>query len=341
MRKTLCLLFCITSIWAQTTSNPEFSVIGQLRILNNDSGTSLNGADLELAVTGYLNPYAKAEVYLHKHDLTSAFEVEEAVLTIERGLPLGTAARIGHMRPSLGLMNREHAHLWPFIEAPGAAMEISGEEMWSSSGADFSWLLPLPWPVDVSLGAFSEGLEPHGHSHEEASHDHSEPGAVESLVYVGRLGHFFSLGDATNLGIGSSYYLDNEEGRGLLNLDTKLKWKPDSYRSMTLQAEVFIDLGSSEEMHEEDHLEEVEYSTYAFANVQFNRQWNLGAMLDGVKHAEEEIHWSPAFFLGFSPVEESTVMRFVVKNKVHEEESDLNTLIQLIWSLGPHKPHSF
>ncbi|MBC8192894.1 MAG: hypothetical protein ISR87_07410 [Candidatus Marinimicrobia bacterium] len=344
MRKTMCLFICITSIWAQTTSNPDFSVIGQLSIQRSDSSVALNGADLELAITGYLNPYARAEVYLHKHNVSAALEVEEAVLTIERGLPFGTAARIGHLRPSLGLINREHEHLWPFIVAPKSAVEIAGEEMWSGTGAEFSWLLPLPWAVDVSLGAFSGGLSAEEHGHEESAEDHSESGSGEPPVCVGRLGNFFELGQVTHLGIGSSFYLDPDENRKILNLDSKLRWRPDSYRGLTIQGEVFFNLADADSANvliEEGHSEALEYSTYAFANYKFNRKWNIGLMLDGLKHEGEEIAWSPGVFFGFSPVEESTVLRVVLQNNTHDDKSDLLTLIQLIWSLGPHKPHSF
>lgn len=344
MHRAICLLFCIIPIWAQTTSNPDFSVIGQFQVIATDTSVSLNGADLELAITGNLNPYARAEVYLHKHDVSSALELEEAVLTIERGLPFGTAARIGRLRPSLGLMNREHSHLWPFIEAPTAIINITGEEMWTSTGAELSWLLALPWATELSIGTFAGRISAEDHGHDETVADHVEGVQSEDLVFSGRLGHFFDLNSITHFGIGSSFYWDPEEANKILNLDSKLRWRPDSYRGLTIQGELFMNLNEQDttmSIGDENHEEELEYATYAYLNYQFNRRWNIGVMLDGVKHAEETSSWSPGLFFGFSPVEESSVLRVVIKNASHEGNNDILMLTQLIWSLGPHKPHSF
>ena len=343
MHKAICLLLCVIPIWAQTTSNPDLSVIGQLQVTATDTGVSLNGADLELAITGHLNPYARAEVYLHKHDVESALELEEAVLTIERGLPLGLAARVGRLRPDFGKINREHAHQWPFINAPHAISSFAGPEMWSGTGAELSVLFPVPWYAVISLGTFTNGMSAEAHMHE-TEHDHSTEESEEHPSFSVRLGHFFELGSVTHLALGSSYYTVPETEAALFAIDSKMKWKPDTYRGFTLQSEFIMNTHNEavHEAHEEEaHMEVPEFGLYAYADYQFNRKWNIGLMLDGVKHHEEDTEYTPSVFLGFSPVEESSVLRVVFKNNVHEGNSELLMLTQLIWSLGPHKPHTF
>lgn len=342
MLKTLSLFLILTSIvFAQTTSNPNFSIIGQTQLVTDENATTVNGADIELAVSGYINPFARAEVYLHKHDVESAFELEEAVLTIERGLPYGLAARVGRLRPDFGKMNREHAHQWPFITAPTAVSGFAGAELWSGTGAELSVLMPLPWYAQLSLGAFSNGMSAEAHDHEEM---HTPEESEDHQSYSGRLGNFMELGSVTHLELGSSYFATPGTEAALFAVDSKLKWQPDTYRGFILQSELIMNLAEDafhEDSGEEVYVEAPEMGFYAYADYQFSRKWNVGAMLDGIKHHEEAWEYSPAVFFGFSPVEESMVLRIVLRNEAHEESSTPLLLTQLIWSLGPHKPHKF
>jgi hypothetical protein len=337
MIKTPSLLLLLTSmIFAQTTSNPDFTIIGQLLLQSNETATTVTGADIELAVTGYVNPYARAEVYLHKHDVESALELEEAVLTMERGLPLGLAARLGRLRPDFGKLNREHAHQWPFITAPDAATSFTGPELWSGTGAEFSVLMPLPWYAQLSVGAFANGMSAEAHVHDDA---HAEEEAVAYQSYSGRLGNFIELGSFTHLELGTSYFATPETEATIIAIDSKLKWRPDTYRGFTLQGEFIKSL--HEDQQEDELVETAEMSFYTYANYQFDRKWNVGAMLDGVKHHGEDMQYTPSLFFGLSPVEESMVFRIVLKNEAHEGSQEPLLLTQLIWSLGPHKPHKF
>ena len=345
MLKTIRLmLILVLPLLAQTTSNPDFSIIGQLMVESTEDETTVNGSDIELAVSGYVNPYARAEVYLHKHDTESAFELEEAVLTIERGLPFGLAARLGRLRPDFGKLNREHAHQWPFIKAPEGIASFAGGELWSGTGAELSVLMPLPWYSQLSAGAFSNGMSTEAHDHD-ATHDVTveEAGAYKS--FSTRFGHFFELTPLMHLELGTSCFFTPETEATLVAIDTKVKWKPDTYRGLLLQSELILNLhedsDSEADEEEEAHVEAPEMGLYAYADYQFNRKWNIGIMLDGVKHHDEDLELTPAVFFGFSPVEESVVLRVLMKNEKHEYLSEPLVATQLIWSLGPHKPHKF
>ena len=131
-------------LFGQTTTNPDFSVIGDLIIDQSEDEISLSSAGIEMAIQGYVNPFARADLYIHKHNDESALELEEAVITIERGLPLGLGFRAGKFRPDIGKINKDHAHLSPFIQAPKSMANILGEEFWSPTGLEGSILLPLP-----------------------------------------------------------------------------------------------------------------------------------------------------------------------------------------------------
>ena len=118
-------------LFGQTTINPDFSVIGDLIIDQSEDEIGFSSAGIEMVIQGYVNPFARADVYIHKHNDESALELEEAVITIERGLPLGLGLRAGKFRPDIGKINKDHAHLFPFIQAPKSMANILGEEFWS------------------------------------------------------------------------------------------------------------------------------------------------------------------------------------------------------------------
>jgi hypothetical protein len=61
-----------------------------------------------------------------------------------------------------------------------------------------------------------------------------------------------------------------------------------------------------------------------------------------ISENEEDNHvdksnYNFALFFGYSPVEESSVLRI----RIAPDGDDINLMAQLVWSLGPHKPHRY
>ncbi len=364
LKKLLGGLFSLSISFGQTTANPQFSVVGDLIMNDLHNNPNLYSSGIEIAVQGYVNPFARADVYLHKHNDESAIELEEAVMTIERGLPFGLGLRVGKFRPDLGKINKEHAHLFPFIEAPSSMANILGEEFWAGMGLEASIFLPLPWYSNISIGFFDSGVGGHDHGFDEEKwydedkekkydkHDH-EKDEKQEQVFSTRWGHFFELSDINHMEIGTSYYKDSENN--LIGADFKYKWRPNKYRSLTIQGEI-LQLNIKEENHEDedrekkyaDEIHKEEYkiksdAAYLMINYQFNKSFNFGIIGDYYKETYKEADINPSIFFGFSPVEESTVFRLKV-GQVEDHKSrkkHLKMTAQIIWSLGPHKPHRY
>ncbi len=339
MRKYALTIFTGTTLaLAQTTVNPDFSVIDDLII----EGSQLTTSGVELAIQGYVNPFARADVYLHKHSGHEAIELEEAFLSIERGLPFGLGLRSGRLRPDLGKINREHMHTYPFIVAPKAVQSVLGEHMWSGTGLGGDILLPLPWYSKFSAGYFANGIRPHHHDedgHAEEDSEHVHEAGEEYPAFNARWSHFFDLTPVTHLEVGAGYYqslaADSviDGPRHLAGLDFKFKWRPDRFRSFTCQGDIFALRGEESEPT---------WAAYTFVNLQFNQVWNAGVVLDYASDIEEAVYASAGGFFGSSPVEESSVLRLRVHWAVHGDEApELSIMGQIIWGLGPHKPHRF
>ena len=365
MKRTVVLLALIeTLVFSQTTVNPDISFLGDILAKGDKELLALSTSGLEIAAQGYVNPFARADLFLHIHDGEGAVEVEEAFLTVERGLPLNLGLRAGKFRPDFGKINREHAHTYHYILASRPVQALLGEEMWSSAGAELSTLAPLPWYSKLSLSAMQNGMG--GHGHDEHSHDKNEGNRElyddekwsekkeedngNTGVVAFRFSNFFELNDISHIETGLNHYRAINESEGTVSgVDMKFKWRPDKYRSFTVQGEVMQNSGKEEheeEKYHEEHLSEEHEGTttiaYGWLNMQINKVWNAGFIIDYASEMDEAPYNSFGFFVGFSPVEESSVLRVRLHQEYHGDEDPVFSVVgQLIWSLGPHKPHRF
>ena len=333
----LVVLLMASVIFSQTTENPDISVIGDL-IINQDGDISSSGA--ELAIQGYVNPFARADVFLHKHANYEAIHLEEVVISFERGLPFDLGLRVGKFRPDIGKINKEHAHTLFFIEAPKSMKDMLGEEMWGTLGFEANWLAPLPWYTKLSAGYFTKELGAscsHGEVEGETEGDEIVP--VTTAIST-RLSHSFDLSDVAHLEVGSGYYRDIENNQSphlhhAFELDFKYKWRPNTYKSIVWQGEVF----RKSPIENPDNKSKL--AGYSWINYQFDKRWNIGFIADYSSGIEEQEYNSFGSFIGFSPAEESSVFRLTLSHQNHGEDTSLNVLGQIIWALGPHKPHQF
>jgi hypothetical protein len=338
----------------QTTANPQFSVVGDL--IANDK-KELSSSGVEIAVQGYVNPFARADVYLHKHNDESPVELEEAVLTIERGLPFGLGLRLGKFRPDLGRINKVHTHLFPFIEAPTGMKKVLGEEFYAGTGLEANWLMPLPWYSNLSIGLFESGIESQSQKKDKEGEGHiiytindsddefypeglkdKEEGFDKVLTL--RQSNFFDINEINHIEIGFSFYGDIKNSFG--GVDFKYKWRPNKYRSLTIQGEIFqLSCWDGASFGGNDYYNCAQAS-YLMSNFQFNKKYNIGIIADFWSFdLGKEAGTNQSIFIGFSPVEESSVLRLKIEQVDDGKDKHIRGVAQFIWSLGPHKPHRY
>ncbi len=325
-KKNLYLIVIIKLLTAQTTVNPNISVIGDLILSHDKSGTTFSNSGLELAFEGYVNPFARANVYLHKHDGEEPTALEEAFLSVNRGLPLGIQIRAGRMLPELGRLNREHSHLWPYILPSTPMQNILGLEFWSGVGLEVRYLMPFPWFSNITVGIFQNGIELY-----EEETDNASDNADHLSVINMRWSNFLDFSNVTHGELGVSRYQSGS--KNITGLDYKLKWRPDTYRSLSLAGEILF---------RQEAVDTAAIGGLTVINAQFSRIWNLGLTADYFQKKDHPFYTSLGGFLGFSPAAESSVLRIMAKRIFLESgENSWQLVSQLIWSLGPHKPHQF
>lgn len=378
VRSTLALaLLALATAAAGQNVNPDISVIGDVRAWVTDNPDDPKDGDLqldvegfELALQGYLNPFARADAYVAYHD--GSFELEEAYATILRGLPGGLQVKAGKYRVDFGKLNQLHPHAYSFLDTPLAHQQYLGAEGLIDIGVNVNWQVPvgstaLTFSGNVLKGDFAE---PHEHSddlHANLGTSHpvwpvrTSSGAQDEetanteaetdIGYSERVSIYVPTGDYAGVEIGINALqgtLDRATGRdvSLLGADAKYRWAPDRYRSVTLQAEW---MRSERDVHADqatDVLQAVNAKGwYAFADWRFRQRWNVGAIVERADLAQEpgQSISRVGAFGGFQVMEETTILRLLLRRSDGDEiEEPVNeAILQLVFSLGPHKAHWF
>lgn len=334
---------------------------------------------IELTLQGYLNPFVRADVYIGYHD--GSFEVEEAYATVLRGLPGGLQLRAGKYRVDFGKLNLLHPHVYSFLDTPLLHQAYLGEEGLADIGLNLNWQLPLGNAALTLSGNVLKGdfARPHDHGHDEEAHAHSaarlfrvraldedEPEHEEvetDLGYSQRLSLFLPTGTYAGVAFGANALqgkLDTLTGREvrLLGADVKYRWAPDKYRSLTVQGEWIRSKRDVIHHHHHDawrqldedheHTEIERHSAdgfFAFVDWRFAQRFNLGAIAERFDHPEEEdvTRKRAGVFAGFQVMEETTMVRLLLRRSdgtgMHAPVRE--AILQLVFSLGPHKAHWF
>ncbi len=341
-----------TCAQAQTTLNPDISLIGDIRAYSHDDPSrpdeskdfNLQSPNLELMTTGYLNPYSRADAVIAWESGNNA-NIEEAYATFLRGLPLGMNLRVGKYRLEFGRLNPTHPHAYSFIYQPLPHEEFFGEEGLNDMAVRASFAIPTGgWYTEV-MGAVIKGTAMEG---EEGGTDtSSETAEGTTSIKPGFFGRLTTSGAVSDYGeftagasMVTSYYDQAERLRATVyGVDAKYKWRPNRNTSLTIQGEFLgnhrasVDSGATNS-----------YGGYGFFDYQFRQKYNAGSIYEytqGKLNSDEHV-WRVGGFVGFSPVEETSLVRLVGDwTKPSESDGFWSITMQLVFSLGPHKPHSF
>ncbi len=113
----------------------------------NETGFVLQ--QLELAIESVVDPYFDMRTNI----VFTPFGVEiEEALGRTLALPHGLQMRFGQFLTRLGRINPTHLHSWSFVDQPLVIGKMLGGDGLRGLGVEASWMLPLPWYVEV-IGA--------------------------------------------------------------------------------------------------------------------------------------------------------------------------------------------
>jgi len=379
---------------------PDISAIGDFRAFTGNwknldgSKTSRNGnlnlsfQELELAVAGYLNPYAKGWVTVSSPG--EGFEIEEAYATIFKGLPFKSELKAGKFLVDFGKLNSNHVHAYPFIDRPLAHRVLLGGDGFKDQGINWNFLLPTGFYSKVSFNILKGDI--FGAS--DTPEDTLDGRNTKQPILSGRWNVFIPIGEKGDIDIGLSGLHGRYKGKGaygtgndtvgyhnlnatMIGLDAKYKIRWNDYTSMIIQGE-FISNHRDQFTGTFDKI--TNFGAFGFVDYRFRKRYNIGFMIDrapGIydnteddydqnipqdesntpRAAFDSKNYTMAYtvFTGFSLLEETTLIRLMgqyidyhimdssklVDPSDTHRESQFTIVLQLIWSLGPHKAHEF
>ena len=225
-----------------TVSDPS----AQLQLGDHDpikNGFSLRNAEIALdgAVDPYFKGFANIVLKLDKNNQTE-IELEEAYAQ-STSLPANLQAKAGQFFAAFGRANAQHPHQWAFVDAPIILTRAFGPDGLRNIGAQGSWLLPLPFFTELTLGIFDgQGSTTFGFRnpgdpdvlgvdrfHGRATLNRGLRGP-QDLVYVPRLASSFDFTDQQTVVLGASAaFGPNDTGAGastqIYGVDLYWKWK--------------------------------------------------------------------------------------------------------------------
>ncbi len=362
-----CIVFAVTaivvvfsgsSIESQTQVNPDISFVGdsRLSVRQNappeigDNGLEVDFHELEIAATGYLNPFSRADVYLGIHGTEGPIEIEEASATLLRGLPFNLQMKIGQYLVDFGKLSTQHPHQWSWMKRPLMHQAYFGGDGLRDVGLNISTFLPIGTSAFTVSANLLQGDFFGGHHHHDGEEHQDE--AEHELGGSGRISIFTSISDFTSLeggvsGLYGQHDAAHDHWTTMGNLDLKLKWRPDMYRSLTVVAEGLI--GYREviaDTLDETSTENVSsYGLFAAVDYQFRRRYDVGGFVDYAQDPDDSHDQRIGFglFGGFSLAEETYRVGLLLR---HDDGTDFEkgfqtAILQFLWSLGPHKPHVY
>jgi hypothetical protein len=164
------------------------------------------------------------------------------------------------------------------------------------------------------------------------------------LGYFGRLGLSVATSDYGELAWGVSGVIAQYDpaqtlAASVVGADVKYKWAPGRNTSLQIESELLWN------RHETAAAKDLEsWGGYAYLDYRFRQRFNVGAIAEMAEGAfEPEVTTRRVgLFLGFAPVEETSVLRLAGDwTEVGDLDGYWSLTLQLVFGLGPHQAHTF
>jgi hypothetical protein len=303
--------------------------------------------EMEVAFEAFVDPYAKAKVFL---SITpEGAEIEEGYANFF-ALPKDLTAKAGKFKAAFGKANTWHTHQRPWADQPLVIHNFFGDEGLNDAGVSVTKIIANP--ANVYLDVTGEVLA--GRS----GIFHGEGGS--QLLYVGHLKAYRDLTENANLEAGLSYARGTTPGlydvAGTLEsiagernqfegIDLTYRWKPLSrglYRSLILRTEAIANQRpSSRDL----------WGFYSSADYQFGQRWYTGVRVDrsavppfatATNLFDNVVDRGASATLSFWPSEFSQLRaQFRRTHYGHTDRTFNELLLQLQFSIGAHGAHTF
>ncbi|MBM4254128.1 MAG: hypothetical protein FJ146_19350 [Deltaproteobacteria bacterium] len=177
--------------------------------------------------------------------------------------------RLGQFFLGLGRLNHFHRHDWPVVTAPKSQLEFFGSEGAFDTGAEYTYLAPLPFFLELTAGVTNGWT--YGHVHN---------AGVKPRVPTtyGRAATYLSLPAGGGMQTAVNY-LTRKSAQGdsmtLSGIDLTAKWRQPDGAGFLLQGEIW-----QRQLAPLVGKEERSVGLYVLPQYSFSPEWHLGLLLD-------------------------------------------------------------
>ena len=280
-------------------------------------------------------------VAAHQEDGVHLVELHEAFLSSSRLIP-GLKFKVGKYFLGIGRLNRFHQHEWPFISTPLVHQTFFDSEGLIDSGVELSYLLPLPFYLDLTVGVTNGFV--YGHAHDAGE----KPKKPTSYAH---LKSFFALGGLdVQPGISFLNRVDSAgEAMRLVGMDLTAKVRSGKTLTYLWQSEVW-----RRQLKPKNGEEEASTGAYIYQSYGFGHGLEVGLRYDyltvdsledalGESLSNSTSSWVPS--LTYRPSEFSRFqLAYEWQTEAQQGEEDKQTKIikfQSTFVLGAHPAHDF
>lgn len=287
-------------------------------------------------------------------------EVEEAYIqTI--GLPAGLTVRAGRFFSGIGYLNEQHPHAWDFVDTALPYRAMLGNQ-YGDDGVQVRWLAPTDLFIELGAEALRGEAFPAGGAAVSGTGTRSlfaHVGGDIGVSHSWRAGLSRLYAKADGRETGEDPDVDFFTGNSTVNIaDLVWKWAPGGNANVTnfkLQAEYFWrdEEGEFTPTLTPEAYDAGQTGWYAQAVYQFMPRWRLGlrrdelkadavpaALADTVLDAAGHAPRRDSVMIDFSNSEFSR-LRVQYNRDQSRPETDHQTFVQYIMSLGAHGAHKF
>lgn len=269
-------------------------------------------------------------------------ELHEAFVGSTKLIPR-SRFRVGQFFLGIGRLNQFHRHDWPFMTAPKVHRTFFAEEGALDTGAEYSYLLPVPFFLEITAGITNGYV--FGHSHAAGVKPYFP-------THYLRLANYQSLPGNGGMQIGLNYLgrkSETAETMTLLGIDLTAKWKEGAVLNFLLQSEVWYRIESPR-----GGMTKRAIGAYVFPQYYIGENLFAGVRVDYFSHIaapDATGATSKNFDLDFVPTltykpSEFSTMRLVYNHNLnymvdHFTDSERYVELQAIFILGAHPAHDF
>ncbi len=209
-------------------------IVGSFRVINDSPASQqLQVREAELMLYSPVDHLFDGRISLaaHQESGEAVFEIHEAFFGSSKLIPR-SRFRVGQFFLGIGRLNQFHRHDWAFVSAPRVHRAFFAEEAAIDSGVEYSWLTPLPFYLDVTMGVTNGFV--FGHSHTAGNKPILPTHYLRLETFVGQ-----STGGVQ---LGLNYLGRKTDSRirtHLMGVDATMKWKDDDGWPYLIQSEVW------------------------------------------------------------------------------------------------------